>query len=75
MRRIDISKVFYGIIILMIIIPSFAAFGQTVNVTMRLNTSTNPDTVMEHHYVDARGECTGDNLPAITWDNATGIVL
>ena len=64
-----------GLMVLVLIVFILPVTGQTINVTMQLNTATNQDTVMEHHYVDVRGECTGDNLPAITWGDDTGIIL
>ena len=75
MNRLSINNLTCGVMVLFMIIFCLPAFGQTINVAMQLNTATNRDTVMEHHYVDVRGECSGDNAPAITWGNDTGIIL
>jgi len=64
-----------ALLVVLLLVLCLPAFAQTINVTMLLNTATNPDTLMEHHYVDVRGQCTGANTPGITWDNGTGIVL
>jgi len=66
-------RVLLLVLLMVISVPVFAQ--TTINVTMLLNTATNPDTLMEHHYVDVRGQCTGANTPGITWDNGTGIVM
>ena len=75
MNRSSINYLTCGISMLLMIILCLPASGQTINVTMQLNTATNPDTVMEHHYVDVRGSCTGDNVPGITWGGDTGIIM
>jgi len=61
-------------ILLLVIFGSQSVSGQTINVTMELNTATNPDTVMEHHTVQIRGASTGDVVP-VTWDAGTGLSM
>ena len=52
------------------------AYAQLINVTMRLNTATNRDTLRPNHVVQLRGEVvSGQVVPAPTWDANTGIVL
>ena len=75
MNRSSINYLICGIAMLLMIIPCLPAFGQTINVTMQLNTATNRDTVMEHHTVNLRGEATGDVVPGVTWGEDTGIIL
>lgn len=74
MKRLYKNNLNFVIAVLVTILLSLPAFGQ-INVTVRLNTATNPDTLTEHHYVDVRGECSGDNLPGITWSDDTGIIM
>jgi hypothetical protein len=62
-------------LLLIVILVSGSVFAQTINVTMRLNTATNRDTLMTHHVVQIRGEASGTVNPAITWGNDTGITL
>jgi hypothetical protein len=61
---------------------SISLFGQTINVTMQLNTSTNPDTLKENHFVQIRGALnnwqTGNILPEgkkISWDESSDLVM
>ena len=75
MMRKDNTLLKVGTIAVIILLAMVPVFGQNIHVTLRLNTSTNPDTLMAHHYADVRGECTGANVPGITWDNTTGIVM
>ncbi len=49
--------------------------GQTINVTMKLNTATNQDTLSTKHVVHIRGESKKATTPAIAWDDKTGLVL
>lgn len=49
-------------------------FAQTVNVKMRINTSTCLDTLNANHIVQVSGESKMGTDPVITWDNSTGIV-
>ena len=70
------SKTLKGVIVLVyLFVLRLPAEGQTIDVTMRLNTATNQDTVMDHHTVQIRGESTGDVVPAVSWEGDTGIVL
>ncbi|NUO80118.1 T9SS type A sorting domain-containing protein [candidate division KSB1 bacterium] len=62
-------------LLVMVILACSSAFAQTINVTMRLNTATNRDTLQPNHVVQIRGEATGTVTPAITWDQNTGIVM
>ena len=67
-------------ITLLVICWSVSALGQTVNVTVRFNSSTNPDTLTDHHFVQMRGTLNGEegNLPdgnAINWGSSSGLVL
>jgi hypothetical protein len=64
-----------GITLFIIVILCLPLFGQTINVTMRLNTATNRDTLRSYHVVQIRGEATGTVTPAVTWDQNTGIIL
>ncbi|MBN1780168.1 T9SS type A sorting domain-containing protein [bacterium] len=52
-----------------------SALGQNINVTIRLNTATNRDTLMDHHVVQIRGEADGEIVPAVTWGDDTGISM
>jgi hypothetical protein len=64
------------IIIILMIVFCIPVLGQdTTLVTMQVNTSTNPDTVMENHVAQIRGECTGVVVPAIAWDNTTELIM
>lgn len=51
------------------------SIAQTINVTVRLNTSTNPDTLDAGDFVQIRGQSTGTVTPAVTWDAASGIIM
>ena len=62
-------------LLFMVILLSPPVDAQTINVRMRLNTSTNRDTLTTRHAVQIRGEATGTVTPAITWDQNTGLVL
>ncbi|MGH7490985.1 MAG: FlgD immunoglobulin-like domain containing protein [bacterium] len=74
MKRL--STVMCGIaLFLMAIFFCSSTFAQTINVTLRLNTATNRDTLRPNHVVQVRGEATGTVVPAITWDQNTGIIL
>lgn len=64
-----------GILFFSFALISLPVLGQNINVTMILNTATNIDTVMEHHTVQIRGEADGEVVPAITWDETSGIVM
>ncbi|MDZ7290586.1 MAG: T9SS type A sorting domain-containing protein [candidate division KSB1 bacterium] len=75
MNRLFTKSFAVGITLLFIVILSLPVFGQTINVTMRLNTATNRDTLRPHHVVQLRGEATGTVTPAVTWDQNTGIIL
>jgi hypothetical protein len=48
-------------------------YAQTVNVKLRINTSTCLDTLGPNHMVLVCGESQLGTEPAITWDNTTGI--
>ncbi|MFA6470003.1 MAG: T9SS type A sorting domain-containing protein [Bacteroidota bacterium] len=50
------------------------ADAQTVNVKMRINTSTCLDTLGPSGLVLVCGESVSGTTPSITWDNATGII-
>ncbi len=55
--------------------------GQNINVTFVVNTSTNPDTLKEHHYMQVRGALNGETgaiLPGeknITWDSGSDLIM
>ncbi len=57
------------------------ATSQTVNVTFRLNTSTNLDTLQPHHFVEIRGAMNGQTGPVlpggktIDWSSASDLEL
>ena len=68
------SNMFTPLIIFILIIGCLPVFGQ-IDVTINFNSSTNRDTLMEHHQVQLRGESTGDVVPAITWGDDSGIIL
>ncbi len=56
--------------VLMLLLASSLVMAQTVNVTIRLNTSTVPDTVGSNAVVQLRGD-----TPPLTWGNDTGGIL
>ena len=64
------KRLFVCFFILLFVLPGA---GQNIQVTMRLNTATNHDTLKPHHIVQIRGEATGAVLPGITWGDDTGI--
>lgn len=74
MKRL--STITCGItLLLMVVFSASSTFAQTINVTVRLNAATNRDTLRPNHVVQIRGEATGTVVPAITWDQNTGLIL
>ncbi|MBN2011666.1 T9SS type A sorting domain-containing protein [candidate division KSB1 bacterium] len=63
------------IVVALLAVVNYPETGYAIQVTMRLNTATNPDTLMPHHTVQVRGEAVGEITPAVTWDDGTGINL
>ncbi len=51
------------------------SMAQTINVTFRLNTSTNLDTIYADDFVQIRGQVTGSITPTITWDANSAIIM
>ncbi|MFZ1517497.1 MAG: hypothetical protein WAU11_01905, partial [Ignavibacteriaceae bacterium] len=51
------------------------SMAQTINVTIRLNTATNLDTIRADDFVQIRGQVTGTIIPSITWDQNSGIIM
>jgi hypothetical protein len=64
-----------AIAVLTVFIFSSMLQGQTINVTMKLNTATNLDTLSTKHVVQIRGESKKATTPAVAWDDKTGITL
>jgi hypothetical protein len=60
-------------VLLFSVLISLNSAAQTVTVKMRLNTSTCLDTLESYHKVILCGESVKGTVPAITWDNKTGI--
>jgi len=75
MKRFTNNYVVGGLAVFTLVIFCLPVMSQMINVTMRLNTATNRDTLMEHHAVQIRGETTGTVSPAVTWGEDTGIIL
>ena len=76
MKRKENNILKAGTVVLLLAMLSFVSvYGQTINVTIRLNTATNLDTLKSTHVAQIRGEATGDVVPAVTWGEDTGIVL
>src|SRR5574341_1717105 len=76
MNRLSVTNLTCGItLIFFVILCCSPVLAQTINVTMRLNTATNRDTLRANHVVQIRGEATGTVVPAITWGTDTGIIL
>ena len=63
------------VIICLIGVISTQSIAQTINVTFRLNTATNLDTIRADDFVQIRGQVTGSITPSITWDENSGIVM
>jgi len=59
--------------ILLFAISSSNIIAQTVNVKMKINTSTCLDTLTANHLVLVSGSSVLGTTPAITWDKTTGI--
>jgi hypothetical protein len=80
MNQLLKKRLYYSGITLLVICWSVSALGQTVNVTVRFNSSTNPDTLTDNHFVQMRGTLNGEegNLPdgkAINWGSSSDLVL
>ena len=68
---------FFSIILISMLFFSYQAAAQTINVIMRLNTSTNLDTLGTTDFVQLRGEILGGGTvtPPLTWDENSGVIL
>ncbi|MBK7228517.1 MAG: T9SS type A sorting domain-containing protein [Ignavibacteriales bacterium] len=67
-RLLLVFVYFFGIV-------TMQSMAQTVNVTIRLNTATNLDTIRADDFVQIRGQVTGTIIPSITWDQNSGIIM
>lgn len=67
-RLLLVFVYFFGIV-------TMQSMAQTVNVTIRLNTATNLDTIRADDFVQIRGQVTGSIIPSITWDQNSGIIM
>ena len=63
------------IIILLVLFAATTRLDAQIHVKMVLNTATNTDTLRPNHFVQLRGEVVGTILPAVTWDQTSGIIL
>ncbi|MCK4720655.1 hypothetical protein KAU08_08350, partial [bacterium] len=80
MSRFVIVKRFIATAILMVCVAG-VAMGQTIDVTLQLNTATCPDTLKESHFAEVRGAlgdswATGPVLPGgvtISWDTSSDL--
>ena len=74
MNQLLTYKFFTPMVILILIIGCLPVLGQ-IDVTINFNSSTNRDTLMEHHIVQLRGSATGDVAPPIAWEDTSQVFL